>query len=171
MQSVEAAPLPPCWEEQLRGDLIDARAEGSVEEVIYIIGQSSHTCPEWLDPVSELALAVYQGLRTAAEAGDLERVRCLLGQWWAYPRRKPPFSPKFYEDALVAAVENRYVDVVRYLLNNSGAEITPRVIRSPANFRRVLDNDVKATREILQAFLDHGWDIDSRSDTGAPLIW
>lgn len=171
MSPVEIAPLPPLPEDQLYQVLADARAEGALEEIRYIIYDRPHTNPEWLDPVDELSQAVRQGLRIAAEAGDLDRVRSLLGLWRADPLGLPQLGAEVYEDALVAAVENRYVDVVRYLLSNSGAEVTPRVIRSPANFRRVQDNDVEVTGAILQAFLDHGWDVNSRSDTGAPLIW
>lgn len=170
MSLVGVAPLPPLPEDQLYQALADARAEGAVEEVRYIAFESPHTSPEWLDPVVELAQALRQGLRIAAEAGDLDRVRSLLGQWRADPLRLPQLGAEVYEDALVAAVENRYVDVVRCLLSNWG-EVTPRIIRSPANFRRVQDNDVEVTGAILQAFLDQGWNANSRSDTGAPLIW
>jgi hypothetical protein len=168
MPPVEIRPRPT---DQLRQILQDACEEGAVEEVRSILTETPRAKPPGLESVDVLSYALKQGLRIAAEIGDVERLRHLLGRWRTDSLGLPEIKGMEFEEALIAAVEHRHVDVVRYLLNHKGVQVTPRLIRAPANFRRIHDNDVAVTGAILQAFLDHGWDINSRSDTGAPLIW
>ncbi|KAI1074116.1 ankyrin [Whalleya microplaca] len=91
-------------------------------------------------------------LQDASMLGDIERVRWVMEAWKADPSLEDPMV----EDmgmALILAAQNAKGNVVRFLLDE-GVHVG---LMAPKLAARDGDGAV----EVFQAFLDHGWDINS----------
>ncbi|KAI9766488.1 MAG: hypothetical protein M1839_004892 [Geoglossum umbratile] len=102
-------------------------------------------------------------LQDSCARGDLDRVKSLLstwqsGVWGAHP------TPKELVPALVAAAESGHALVVSYLLDR-GAEVLPTVPALTTNAAANVD-----LVPVFQAYIDHGWDINSKSHKGEPML-
>ena len=89
-------------------------------------------------------------LREAALSGDVERVRAVLSEW----RETPGDDKVFVENAvpiLCEAIEHDLAEVVESLL----------IYQVPMNSELFLKATRKTSYPILQAFLHHGWDINT----------
>jgi hypothetical protein len=91
-------------------------------------------------------------LQDSSTTGNLEKVRSVLDAWRGDPSLRDP-STKDMEMSLVLAAQNGKGDVVRLFLE----EGVPVGVTAPKLAKR--EGDVAI--EVFQAFLDHGWDINS----------
>ncbi|MCJ1383051.1 hypothetical protein MMC17_006164 [Xylographa soralifera] len=97
-------------------------------------------------------------LREACQEGNLKEVKSQLDRWQS-ARSPSGLAAKHLENALIGAISAGQSEVVDYLLNN-GAEMDPEIVEF------ALDTSVK----MFEIFLQHGWDINSRTGTGAPAL-
>ena len=91
-------------------------------------------------------------LQDASKAGDIKQVRSVLQAWRLDLSLKDPTT----EDmgmALILAAQNASGEVVRFLLD----EGVPVGLMAPKLAAREGDE----VAQVFQAFLDHGWDINS----------
>lgn len=99
-------------------------------------------------------------LRSACVNGNVEGVHLLLERW-QLDRSQSPLTPKHLQSPLTGAIAAGKINVVAYLLEH-GAELSPLNITQAMGPRQSL--------EMFQTFLDHGWDINSNTDMGAPAL-
>lgn len=95
-----------------------------------------------------------QKLKNASAAGQLSRVQCLLKKWRSLPNRKTTRDPSRamvpLQSVLYAAVRKNRSSVVCFLLDE-GFVLDFQSVAIAVKGRFV---------EILQVFLDYGWDIN-----------
>lgn len=97
----------------------------------------------------------------AAREGDLGRCQTLIQQWKLQPSPSA-ITPQYLGPALAAAVGSKQLRTVTYLLEQ-GAIISGNVMVL------ALGNTDDAIA-MFQTFLDHGWDINSKTDLGNILL-
>lgn len=101
-------------------------------------------------------------IEAASAAGDLPKVKALVESWSTASTgstpsrdasRPEPDKPlkEALQAALTEAAENGHAEVVSFLLER-GANITSAALRGGRDSR---------STSVFQAFLDHGWDINS----------
>ena len=104
-----------------------------------------------------------QELVEAARNGNLDQCQSVIEQW----KKQSSFSfqPTYHlAPALAAAISSKNINIVSYLLDQ-GATV------SSYNMVLALDkNDVDASIAIFQTFLDHGWDINSKTEIGNVIL-
>ncbi|KAI9801601.1 MAG: hypothetical protein M1825_003280 [Sarcosagium campestre] len=86
-------------------------------------------------------------IHSASKAGDLETVTSLV------EKRQNPAREELVNHGLIAAVSENQAQVARYLLEKGGS-----VTRAASSISK------KTTIPVLEAFLDHGWDINAPVD-------
>lgn len=103
-------------------------------------------------------ILLVEQLSEASVRGDLERAKAVLEQWKT--RDHDPVNPNYpvedLQPALYIAVSNKQALVVSYLLEQ-GLYVDKTALRDAVR--------VKAT-DVLQAYLDHGWDINKNLGLG-----
>jgi len=109
--------------------------------------------PEVFDELGE-------SLEHAARSGDLNQLDAVLSEWQALIGPKK-IHPGVLQSCLYKAIEANKIAAVSLLLER-GAEVN-RIASDVA--RRA-----KAPPDMYQAFLDHGWNINSRGVTGRPYF-
>ncbi|RSL41925.1 hypothetical protein CEP54_015667 [Fusarium duplospermum] len=94
-------------------------------------------------------------LKDASKAGNLKRVREVVKAWRADPSLKNP-TIKDMDMPMILAAQNAKAEVVRFFLDE-GVPVSPTAIKLAAreSWRR------SGSVDVFQAFLDHGWDINS----------
>ena len=93
-------------------------------------------------------------LREASAAGDLEGVKTILEQWRS-DHSSSELTAKRLDDALVGAAATDQPHVVAFLLDQ-GAKLDSSIV----------EIGMKSLTEMFQVFLDHGWNINERTDMG-----
>ncbi|MCJ1383856.1 hypothetical protein MMC17_006970 [Xylographa soralifera] len=97
-------------------------------------------------------------LYEACVAGDLEAVKFELQSWQS--RLDPSkLTPKHLQDVVLGAVRADQPLVASFLFDQ-GAVLDGYIVQ----------NAMHGSLAMLQVFLDHGWDINERTDTGAPAL-
>ncbi|RTE85065.1 hypothetical protein BHE90_000398 [Fusarium euwallaceae] len=91
-------------------------------------------------------------LKDASKVGDVERVREVVHAWRADPSLENPIT-KDMDMPMISAAQNAKSEVVRFFLDE-GVPVSPTAIKLAATEK---DGAVG----VFQAFLDHGWDINS----------
>ncbi len=93
-------------------------------------------------------------LDNACREGDLERLRSLLN---------PPANPtdRDLQYALTAAAGKGHSHIVSFLLDHKGVKITNTVMARATHGN---------STAVFQAFLDHGWDIDTKGVSGCTTL-
>ncbi|MCJ1401421.1 hypothetical protein MMC11_004634 [Xylographa trunciseda] len=99
-------------------------------------------------------------LRDACERGNLNEVISQLDQWQS-AQSPSRLTAKHLQDALIGAISAGQSEVVDHLLKN-GAEMDPELVE----FALGRNKSVK----MYEVFLQHGWNINSRTGTGAPAL-
>ena len=99
-------------------------------------------------------------LREACVQGDLESVQSLLDQWQSH-LLPSALTPKHLQSPLAGSIAAGKTEVVSYLLDH-GAEL------SPLNITQAVARH--SSTEMFQIFLDHGWDINSKTDMREPAL-
>jgi hypothetical protein len=102
-----------------------------------------------------------EALSNAATSGDLALVQTVVEQWKAQ-LHPSPLTPKHLQSAMAAAVSSHHPTIVSYLLDR-GAQVSPNNIV-------VALGETDATIAMFQTFLDHGWDINSKTGLGNPVL-
>jgi hypothetical protein len=102
----------------------------------------------------------YPPLRQAAAAGNLDEVKARL-QRWRSKISPSELTAKHLEDALIGAVIAGQSRIASFLLDE-GANLDPEII--------VFALGKGSSVAMFQVFLDHGWDINERTGTGAPAL-
>jgi hypothetical protein len=110
-----------------------------------------------------LAAAGALCLELAGKHGDLDIVKSVLQMWRSEAWGSDPTAESLLP-ALVAASINGHVPIVTYLLDH-GAEILSAVPGLATNAALNVD-----LIPVFQAYVDHGWDINSRSHKGSPIL-
>lgn len=100
-------------------------------------------------------------LSSAAKEGDLSQVQVLVEQWRS-ELLPALLTPQHLNSALVEAVSYHRVAVTSYLLDQ-GAEISPNMIVLALG-------KTQDAIAMFQTYLDHGWDINSRTGLGVPAL-
>lgn len=96
-----------------------------------------------------------QQLSEASSTGDLDRAKFVLEQWKGLDQGSPyPLEP--LQPALHIAASNKQVSTVSYLLTQ-GLYVDKVAVNAAVS--------AKAT-DVLQAYLDHGWDINQSLGLG-----
>ncbi|KAG8526394.1 uncharacterized protein KY384_000388 [Bacidia gigantensis] len=99
----------------------------------------------------------------AVKRGDIHQCQIELNQWTA--QSSTPFKPaKDLAPVLAAATSSKNTQMVSFLLHQ-GAPISS----SDALFA-LRGEDTEATIALLQTFLDHGWDINGKTDIGKNIL-
>lgn len=97
----------------------------------------------------------------AAKMGDVSQVKELLEQWKS--KLSPaPLTALHLHSTLVEAVSYHHSSIASYLLDE-GAEITE-------NMLVLALGEADMAIAMFQTFLDHGWDINSKTGLGAPVL-
>ncbi|GAP89549.2 hypothetical protein SAMD00023353_3800680 [Rosellinia necatrix] len=91
-------------------------------------------------------------LRDASAAGDVEAMRSVLRAWRADPSLRDP-SAGDMDTALILAAQNARGAAVRLLLG----EGVPVGLTAP----KLAAKEGDGAAEVFQAFLDHGWNVNS----------
>lgn len=91
-------------------------------------------------------------LKDASKAGSVERVRKVLQAWRADPSLDNP-TTKDMEMPMILAAQKAKSKVVRFFLDE-GVPVSQTVIKRA-------DKEEDEAVDVFQAFLDHGWDINS----------
>ena len=92
-------------------------------------------------------------LRDTARDGDLGRCQMLVQQWRL---EAPAIKAQDLTPALAAAVGNKHLQTVAYLLDQ-GATIS-------GNIMILALGETSDAIAMFQTFLEHGWDINSKTD-------
>ncbi|RDW73394.1 hypothetical protein BP6252_07301 [Coleophoma cylindrospora] len=152
------------------GRLIDAikaaLSQRTYEEVEALLHQlPSKLQSDRLDEYQKahLAGAVEKCLERASGENDLSRVQVLLQLWRLETLGSLPSAGQLLSP-LVAAAVHGHAAVVQYLLYH-GAEVFPTVPGLTLN--AAVDIDL---RPVFQAFVKHGWDINTRAHTNDPIL-
>lgn len=90
--------------------------------------------------------------KDASKAGDVELVRKVVLAWRADPSLENPTTEDM-DMPMILAAQNAKSEVVRFFLDE-GVPVSPTVIKLAAK-----EGDEAV--DVFQAFLDHGWDINS----------
>jgi len=100
-------------------------------------------------------------MSNAAKMGDVSQVTKLLEQWKAElsPR---PVTALHLNSTFVEAISYHHPSIVSYLLD-AGAEISENILVAAL---RETDKAIA----MFQTFLDHGWDINSKTGLGVPVL-
>ncbi len=93
-------------------------------------------------------------LDDACREGDLQRLQSLLN-----PPAKP--TDEDLEYALTAAAEEGHSHIVSFLLDHKGVEITDTMVARATHGN---------STAVYQAFLDHGWDINTKGVSGCTTL-
>ena len=97
-------------------------------------------------------------LYEACVAGDLEGVRFELQSWQS--RLDPSkLTPKHLRDVVFGAVRADQPLVASFLFDQ-GAFLDGYIVQ----------NAIHGSLAMLQVLLDHGWDVNERTDTGVPAL-
>jgi len=95
-----------------------------------------------------------------AASGHLLAVHAIYSQWLI--RQRPDLSGSIFSQnlhpALVEAVRNNHVSVVTYLLSR-GLKLNSGLVEIGM---------INRSTEMLQVFLDHGWDINKPRERSLP---
>ena len=112
--------------------------------------------------MSSTTSSVYENplLREASLTGDLSAVESHLNQWRAQ-LSPSELTPKHLDDALVGAVGAGQAPTVSLLLDQ-GAQLDSDVIQIALGAHN--------STALFQTFLDHGWDINAATGTGASAL-
>lgn len=96
-------------------------------------------------------------LKEASASGNLADAKDIFSQWLAMPTSQRIEIGSFVA-ALTAAVENSHVHVASYLLSQGVPGLASLFVTA-----------IEArSYEMLQTFLDHGWDINEPIKMGCP---
>ncbi len=113
------------------------------------------------DSAEQVHQDLYNVSIKACRDGDLESLQQILTRWRSDESVPDPRVEEELGWMLVHAAECGHVRIVRYLLDE-GALIDSEVVRSAAT---------RGSRpEIWQAFIDAGWDINSLTEDGVPVL-
>ena len=118
------------------------------------------------DLTDTLVITAQTGLQRASRAGDFNQVQSIIQQW-RHNTSMPDPEECSLRGALADAAQHGYSRIVSYLLGQ-GAEVTP-FVASTATATEIKPN--AGSIAVFQGFLDHGWDINSKSHGGTPIIW
>lgn len=138
--------------------LAGAQNAGDVSRVRSILsslppGTSLHMPPEQF-----LANARFRSasndLRDANISGDVEKVRSIIEAWRNDPSLKDPAAEDM-ESTMIRAAASGNAEIVRFFLD----EGVPVGRMAPSSAR--MEGDDSGPVGVFQAFLDHGWDINS----------
>ncbi len=100
-------------------------------------------------------------MSSAAKNGDVSRVKKLLEQWKS-ELSPAPLTALHLNNIFVEAVSYNYPSIASYLLDE-GAEIFEHIIVLGLG---KMDDAIA----MFQTFLDHGWDINSKTGLGVPVL-
>ncbi|KAI9884118.1 MAG: hypothetical protein M1823_004089 [Watsoniomyces obsoletus] len=98
---------------------------------------------------------------TSSRTGDLDALQEILEQWRSNPSIPDPRGEEELGWMLVHAADNSHPSIVRYLLDQK-ARIDSEAVRSAASHA--------ASPEVWKAFLDNGWEINSLTEEGVPIL-
>ena len=98
----------------------------------------------------------------AARDGDLQTCMIVLTKW-KEDLQPAKLTSKHLQSAFAAAVGARHIDTVAFLLENGAAVSSSAMVLA-------LGGDTQGTIAMFQIFLDHGWDINSKTDLGNPML-
>lgn len=100
-------------------------------------------------------------MSNAAKIGDASEVKKLLEQWKS--KLSPgPVTALHLNSTFVEAVSYHHPSITSYLLDE-GAEISENILV-------VALRETDKTIAMFQTFLDHGWDINSKTGLGVPVL-
>lgn len=104
---------------------------------------------------------LYGSALKASREGDINALEATLAQWRS---DRSLLGPRVEEELgwmLLGAADHGQAHVARYLLDQ-GAQVDSDVSMYAATHG--------STTEVWQAFVDHGWDINSLATTGWPVL-
>jgi hypothetical protein len=96
-------------------------------------------------------------LRAVALSGNIEAINAVLSRWRENPIDDEIFEPKT-GPVLYEAIENKLSEVVSCLLDN----------HVPMNSQLFMKATEDTSYQILQEFLNHGWDINTPISSNDP---
>lgn len=99
-------------------------------------------------------------LYLAVKDGDLARVEYIV-QEWRSKIAPTPLEASHLQGSLAAAMSSSRPAIVSYLLDQ-GAVVSPNMIVTALS-----NNDPRA---MFQTFLDHGWDVNSKTGLGVTAL-
>ena len=125
----------------------------------FLMGSTDHTAQ--IPAVPPLSPETLGQLKAAAAAGDLDALRSFFDE-----RAKQPAYDQcpleLFHPVLCAALENHQVGVVSFLLDQA-VPMREFLLQRAAQLRSI---------EALQAFIDHGWDINTPCGLFTPpALW
>lgn len=97
-------------------------------------------------------------LCAASASGNLKTVKTEL-QLWKSRLLPSEITAKHLNEALRSAITAGHSSIVSFLLDQ-GAQLSPIMILE----------GLHETTSMFQVFLDHGWDINERTDSGAVAL-
>ena len=124
---------------------------------VNMIPSSSPSPKPWLEPPSTLEKC----LELSSSKGELAQVQSILETW---PSTQSPPTPTALSSALNSAVSRGHLAIVRFLLEY-GALITRTTPISAAR------DDQPNSLAIFEAFLEHGWNVQSTQKNGTMNMW
>jgi len=103
-------------------------------------------------------------LSNAAKMGDVSQVKELLEQWKS-ELSPAPLTALHLNSTFVEAVSYHHPSIASYL-HDEGAEVSDNILVLALG---VLGETDKAIA-MFQTFLDHGWNINSKTGLGVPVL-
>ncbi len=103
-------------------------------------------------------------LSNAAKMGDISQVKELLEQWKS-ELSPAPLKALHLNSTFVEAVSYHHPSIASYLLDE-GAEISENILVLALRISGETDKAIA----MFQTFLDHDWDINSKTGLGVPVL-